>query len=285
MLSNAACKKGTLNAVDLPDWLENLRRLEVTDRVRADPRSRDRTLLGMNANRAFDAVGGGQADFDAPHGDLSPDDLALLYAYLNQKGHLEELVAAFGQLLADSKPRNPIVVDIGCGPFTGGLALAATLGEDPCFDYVGIDRADSMRRLARRLACSNLVPGQIVTYWVPDIRSVNWRRPPGFREVIVIVSYLFASPTLNAEAMFDGLECLLDRLGRGAVTLLYTNSAREEPNRQYPAFRRSLEAAYFHVHAEDQGEITIERLNGPRRRKLYYALFRRAPRRHLPLGG
>ena len=73
----------------------------------------------MDMGGAFEAIGGGQADFDAPCGDLTPDDLALLYAYLNQKGHLEELVAAFGQLLTRSKPPNPIVVDIGCGPFTG----------------------------------------------------------------------------------------------------------------------------------------------------------------------
>ena len=188
----------------------------------------------MDIGGAVESIGGGQADFDSPSGDLSPDDLALLYAYLNQKGHLEELLAAFGQLLAGSKPPNPIVVDIGCGPFTGGLALAATLGQDPCFDYIGVDRADSMRRLDARLACSALVPGRVTTHWTADIDTVDWPHPSGWRDVIVIVSYLFASPNLGAEAMFDGLDRLLHRLGHGAVTLLYTNSSRPEPNRQYP---------------------------------------------------
>ena len=274
-----------MDAVELPDWLGSLRRVEVTDRVRNDSRSRGGTLFGMDMDGAFEAVGGGQADFDAPCGDLSPDDLALLYAYLNQKGHLEELVAAFGQLLASRKPPNPIVVDVGCGPFTGGLALAATLGQDPRFDYIGVDRADSMRRLARRLACSGLVPGRVTSRWAPDIGSVEWQRPPGWREVIVIVSYLFASPTLDAETMFGDLECLLRRLGHGAVTLLYTNSTREEPNRQYPEFRGRLEEAGFQVYAEDHGVIFVERRNGPHERKLYYALFRRPRRRRLLLGG
>ena len=85
--------------------------------------------------------------------------------------------------------------------------------------------------------------------------------------------------------MFGDLERLLRRLGHGAVTLLYTNSTREEPNRRYPGFRKRLVDAGFRVHAEDQGEIVVERWNGPRERKLYYALFRRPPRRHLPLGG
>ena len=274
-----------MDAVELPDWLEALRRVQVTDRVRNDPRSRGRTLFGMNGDRAFEAIGGGQADFDAPCGDLSPDDLVLLYAFLNQKGHLEELVAAFGQLLAGSKPSNPIVVDIGCGPFTGGLALAATLGDAPCFDYIGVDHADSMRRLGARLACSDLVPGRVTAHWAADIGSVEWQHPPGWREVIVIVSYLFASPTLDAEAMFGDLDRLLGRLGRGAVTLLYTNSAWENPNRQYPGFRERLEEAGFRIHAEDRGEIVVERRNGPQRRRLRYALFRRPPRRRLPLGG
>ena len=273
-----------MDAVELPHWLEELRRVQVTNRVRSDPRSEGRTLFGMDMAQAFEAIGAGQADFDATCGDLSPDDLALLYAYVNQKGHLEELITAFGQLLAGSKPSNPIVVDIGCGPFTGGLALAATLGQDPCFDYIGIDRADSMRQLGARLACSDLLPGRVTSHWAADVDSVEWRQPPGWREVIVIVSYLFASPTLDAGAMFADLDRLLRRLGHGAVTLLYTNSAREEANRKYPGFRQKLEEADFRVHAEDQGEIVVERWNGPQRRMLFYALFHRPQLLRLPLG-
>ena len=238
----------------------------------------------MGLEEAVEVIGRGQADFDAPRGDLSPDDLTLLYAYLNQKGHLEELVVAFGQLLAGAKPTNPIVVDLGCGPFTGGLALAATLGDDPSFDYIGIDRADSMLRLAERLASSDLTPGRVTTHWAPDIGSIRWPHPRGWREVIVIVSYLFASPTLDVEAMFVDLNRLLHRLGNGAVTLLYTNSAREEANRRYPGFRRRLVEARFRPVAEDRGQIVIERWNGPQERKLHYALFRRPRQRTLPLG-
>ncbi len=273
-----------LDAVQLPGWLEALRRDEIIGPVRNDPRSQGGTRFGMTSDQAVEAIGRGQADFDAPLGALSPDDLALLYAFMNQRGHVEELVTAFGQLLAGARPENPIVVDIGCGPFTGGLALAATLGDEPCFDYIGVDRAESMRRLGARLAGSNLLPGQVTARWAFDIDSVKWQRPPGFREVIVIVSYLFASPTLDVEAVFGDLERLLDRLGRGAVTLLYTNSARQEPNRHYPEFRERLESAGFRVHAQDQGEIVVERSSRRQARRLYYALFRRPPRQTLRLG-
>lgn len=273
--------------VRLPGWLDQLRKAEVTERVCKDPRSTGRTLLGVESDQAFnEVIGGGQANFDAQWENLSPDDLALLYAYLNQKGHLEELIAAFSQLFTGSgaTPQHPIVVDIGCGPFTGGLALVATLGHDPCFDYIGIDHADSMRRLGERLARSNLVPGRVTTRWAASLNSFPWQDPPRWRDVIVIISYLFASPTLDAEAVFNDLDRLLRKLGHGAVTLLYTNSTRTEANCQYPGFRQRLEEAGFHVHAENQGKVVIERGNGLKERKLCYALFRRPQRRTLQLG-
>ena len=274
-----------LDAVQLPGWLDALRRDEIIGPVRNDPRSQGGTRLGMAADEAVEAIGRGQADFDAPLGALSPDDLALLYAFMNQRGHVEELVTAFGQLLADARPENPIVVDIGCGPFTGGLALAATLGDRPRFDYIGVDRAESMQRLGARLAGSDRMPARVRARWAAGMGAVDWPHRPGWRDVIVIVSYLFASPTLDVEAMFGDLEGLLDRLGRGAVTLLYTNSTRQQLNRRYPAFRRLLEAAGFELHAEDQGEIVVERRDGLQDRNLYYALFHRPPRRVLRLGG
>ena len=184
-------------AVVLPSWLLALRKAEITDRVRTDLRSRDNTLLGLSSAEAAAAIGGGQADFDTPTGDFSPDDRALLYAHLNQKGHLEELVEAFGQYFADSEPRNPIVVDVGCGPFTGGLALAATLGDDASFDYVGIDRAESMRRLGERLARSDLVPGHVTRRWASAIQNVAWDTRPGWRETIVICSLSARQPDLG----------------------------------------------------------------------------------------
>lgn len=276
----------TISCGDLPNWLAQLRRVEIVERVRNDPRSIGDMLFGMDTNQAFAAIRGGQADFDAPLRGLSPDDRALLYAYLNQKGHLEELVTAFDQMFAKStkRPQSPIVVDLGCGPFTGGLALAATFGHDPCFDYIGIDCADSMRRLGERLAHSSLVPGRVTTYWAACINALQWKEPPGWREVIVIISYLFASPTLDAEVVFMELDRLLRQLGYGAVTLLYTNSTREELNRQYPGFRQRLERAGFRVWADDQGEIAIERRSGSQERKLRYALFHRPQRETLTLG-
>ena len=75
--------------VELPQWLMQLRRSEIVERVRDDPRSTGNTLLGVDFEVARrKVVGGGQADFDQPWNDLSADDRVLLYAHINQLGHL-----------------------------------------------------------------------------------------------------------------------------------------------------------------------------------------------------
>ena len=82
--------------VELPQWLQDLRRSEIIERVRDDPRSMGDTLLGVNFEIARrEVIGGGQADFDQPWNDLSATDRVLLYAYINQRGRLEELAEAF----------------------------------------------------------------------------------------------------------------------------------------------------------------------------------------------
>ena len=74
--------------VELPQWLQDLRRSEIIERVRDDPRSMGDTLLGVNFEIARrEVIGGGQADFDQPWNDLSATDRVLLYAYFNQRGY------------------------------------------------------------------------------------------------------------------------------------------------------------------------------------------------------
>ena len=273
----------------LPDWLQKLRRSEIVDRVKNDPRSVGGTALGIDSEEATrNAVGWGQADFDEPWRDLSPDDRVHLYAHFFQLGHLEELIEAFGQLFgASGRPDDPIVVDVGCGPFTGGLAIASQFPRDARMDYIGVDRASAMRRFGEHLASvaeNNADLPRICRHWAADVDSVAWNRAPGWRPVIVIASYLLASRTLDVATLIPELDRLLDRLGRGSVTVLYTNSVREEANRSFPTFRTLLCERGFDPHEDDEGEILVERGQDMRSRRLRYALFHRPNQRTLTLG-
>ena len=273
----------------LPRWLEQLRRSEIIERVRGDFRSTGQRPLGVDLHTAMQAIDWGQATFDEPWGDLSTEDRVLLYAYFNQLGHLEELTAAFRMLFAAGPPdEDPIIVDLGCGPFTGGLAAADVLGPECQFDYIGMDRSHEMRRFGEHLAIAatrlDAVP-QAGRHWTTDLASVPWRTVPGWRPVIVIVSYLLASPTLNAAELIGDLEDLFRRFGRGPVTVLYTNSVRPEANLSFPIFSRELQSIGFELYSDDTGRIDIERLQGQRERQLRYALFHRRSQVVLPLGG
>ncbi len=274
--------------VELPRWLHQLRSREVVSCVQGDLRSRGDSVLGVSAEVARQAVEWGQADFDESWGTLSCNDRVLLYAYFFQLGHLEELIAAFRQLFAVVSPEQPVVVDLGCGPFTGGLAIASELGHEASFDYLGVDRSRTMREFGERLASAAEMERempQICRRWSPDISSIQWDAAPGWRPVIVIVSYLLASNTLDVEQLVVELRRLLDRLGGGHVTLLYTNSPRRAPNRNFEHFSNALAAGGFALSTEDIGEIEIERPGYATSRKLRYALFYRQQLGTLDLEG
>lgn len=276
-------------SIELPDWLIRLRRSEITERVKNDPRSVAGRMLGVHVDTAArEVVGGGQADFDAPWEALSADDRVLLYAYYNQLGHLEELTEAFRRIFAKGPPEaEPIVVDLGCGPFTGGLAITGVLGSESGFDYIGVDRSQTMRRFGENLASAAERLGEmprIRRHWSSGIPEVRWAPAQSWRPVIVIVSYLLASPTLDVIRLIAELEGLLDQIGRGSVTILYTNSPKAGANRSFPPFCEALLQAGFRLFADDTGLIEIERRGGPKNRNLRYALFHRPERRVLSLG-
>ncbi len=273
----------------LPAWLEQLRDAEIIQRVKNDPRSGSEQYLGVSSQVATQEVAGwGQADFDKPWNDLSPDDRVLLYAYFFQLRHLEELIKAFGMLFAKDPPtEKPIVIDLGCGPFTGGLAFADALGSEPQYDYIGMDRSDAMRRLGERLAAAaeQYNAGfQINRHWASDISSISWSQPLSWRPVFVIVSYLLASPTLDVGKLLTDLKQLLTKLGQGPVTILYTNSRRPEANKQFSDFTKVLLDAGFKKLEDDIGTIEVKRIHGTRDRDLRYALFYRPARNTLTLG-
>ena len=189
----------------LPQWLKKLRDIEITQRVNIDPRSQPGMIFGYDGNTATrDVAGWGQADFDTRWQDLSPDDRVLMYAHFFQFGHLQELIEAFQMLFAKPPPPEaPIVVDLGCGPFTGGLAFASALGAAPKFDYIGVDRSQAMRKLGERLASAAQRHNKrlrIDRHWSSAISSVSWPSEiPSFCDIDPMGRTSFAGPALAHE--------------------------------------------------------------------------------------
>lgn len=278
----------------MPSWLESARRAVVIEKVHLDPRTRGDLLLGVRRDRVtLDVLGHGartgQADFTQPWNHLSTDDVALLYSYFLQKGHLEELIEAFGQLFSQSSIQNPIVIDLGCGPCTGGLALAAVLDPSHAFTYVGVDPATAMHRLGESLVQAAIAHGWMTSsarIWLESMDGAVWHEPLSWRPVIVIVSYLLASPSLDAVDIINRTLALIGRMSWGSVTVVYTNAMDHAANRQFDAFSAALERHGFEVVIDSEGSITVERQGKLRERGLRYALFNRKRKTTFsPVGG
>ncbi len=276
-----------MNDYTLPSWLNKLRQNEIVSRVRDDPRTTEDNILGITMAEAREVIGAGKANFDHPSGGFSAEERVLLYAYLNQLRHLEELIEIFRQIFTKKLTEKMTVIDLGCGPFTGGLAFACVPG--PKFDYIGLDQSREMRKLGNQLASTVArtedVPKFDNIWWTDDLQSFSneWNIAPNWNPIFVIVSYLFASSTLNVKKLVQDLDRLLNRLGNGSVTVLYTNSPSEEHNTKFESFTEKLGELGFQQHANDVGAIEISRSYVEKEHELRYALFHRNKREILHL--
>lgn len=264
------------NLVTRNQWLTDVRRAHVIQPIMQDSRNTNvsNTCLGYDKKWIFfNAIGGGQANFDEPIANLSPRDRVLLYAFLNQKGHVDELSHAFGKLLP--QPHNlhgATVLDIGCGPFTAGLSLANIAGNVITFRYYGVDTSTMMREVGAELAAATRNSGGLNVNSSVDFHSalddIDFGSPrAGW--TMVVLSYLLASDSLNVEALVTQLLHACKRIGLGPVAVLYTNTTREAAGAKYPELEARLLAAGFTKQVEDREMLE----DGDRARPVHYALF------------
>ena len=94
--------------MSLPNWLQSLRKSQITDLVNSGPGTQGDYFLGIHRDEVCkQVIPYDQADFNKPYKHLTPADRCLLYAYFNQLGHLEELFEAFRQLSEKGRLLNP----------------------------------------------------------------------------------------------------------------------------------------------------------------------------------
>ncbi len=274
--------------VNLQPWYSALRRQHIVDPVLGDWRQKRNPptgefLWGYDVEWVkWTAIGGGQADFDKQIKDLEPKDLALLYSYFNQKGHVEELVIAFEQLLGKELSMDGgAVIDVGCGPFTAGLALANVVGATGSFEYFGADRAVSMCNFGHVLAeatrDSGALHGETRVQFLPDVKDVSTGAMKS-KPVLVVLSYLLASETINVDELTGDILSVCDRMTMGPIDVLYTNSPREKACRNFPGLKQRLEGAGFDEVAG--GKVTLTETSNDR--DVHYALFHRGPTTDIP---
>jgi hypothetical protein len=261
-------------------WLERLRKDFITDPVLQDKRSKNGSLLGHSFEWVCrTGINGGQADFDSHLEGLSPRDRALLYAYVNQKGHVDELIHAFTRLGVNMEDfRNATIVDIGCGPFTAGLALANVVGNAYPFRYFGIDRAQSMldfgQELAEAVISANEFHSSTTLHFENDLDKAEFGPRRAADTTFFVLSYLLASETINTVQLVEQITSACTKISLGRVVVLYTNTARLSARVNFQPFCDSLINAGFEKHIEQCENFE----DADRPRDIHYALFVRSPK-------
>lgn len=284
--SKLSVHRGKLIMSEISSWLFAVRKEQIVDQVVNDPRDKriDGARLGVAIPWIFrHALGGGQANFDEPIGALSSRDRVMLYAFLLQKGHILELTYAFNRLFADRQQLSgATVLDVGCGPFTAGLALANSCGNEVAFHYFGVDTSQSMCTLGAELAAGAKDAGGLNTATRVEFFDSLDRVEPGQMQAgwtIVILSYLLASQSIDVTALVTQLVRACNRIGVGPVALLYTNSGRAEARVAFPQFRDLLVAEGFTLEIEAVETLTF----AEKERSIHYALFKRIAAPKIPL--
>ncbi len=245
--------------------------------IQNDPRSSNGTSLGRQPDWIFNhAIGGGQANFDQWIEDLSPRNRVMLYALFNQKAHVDELIHAFNKFLPDPNSfKGATVIDIGCGPFTAGLALANVIGNAVKFRYFGIDRSSEMCLFANELSNEVRILGELhgstEVSFQQSVDAIDFGQRRGAEITVFVLSYLLASETIDVDALVAEIDRTALRIGMGQTFVLYTNSAREEARTNYPSFKDRMIAIGFRVHVDETE--TFEDSDKPR--EIHYALFER----------
>lgn len=254
----------------MPDWVDELRRQEVVDRIKNDPRTRKRpgTCLGWPAEKIQkEALEWGQADFDKPLYGLTGADRAMLYAYFNQPRHLRELRATLGELFGSAdRVGMPTVLDLGCGPFTAGLALAAVVGPDRAFRYFGVDISLEMRSLGATLAEAARQRGALHAQTTVNFGGTLDEHDlgkPRWDVTLIIASYLLASSSLNIATLSAAIIAAVERCGSGMAFFLYLNSPKSWPNRNWPDLSSALVAAGFEVRLDEVEDVRCALLVRP----------------------
>ncbi len=197
----------------------------------------------------------GRTDFTAQHydkayGTLNVAQIALCYSFINMKRHFFSAYANFRlskqRLESLFAPQaNVVLIDIGCGPGTAGLAFAELFPKRP-FTYYGVDRARAMRDQARKMMKAAIDHG-VGADSTRTICKSTWENVPTHfgakASVILNFSFFFGSPFLtlaSVRSLGQLYKDLVDNEHTERVLISYTNSSHPLANDKYKLFLKEL---------------------------------------------
>ena len=206
-----------------------------------------------------DVIKMGLADFTkgydhAKYGSLSADEKSLLYCFTNMKLHFFEALATFRAYKSRlqtifSTPIRKLMIDLGCGPGTAGLALAECL-DRPKMLYIGLDRSRPMLRKAESMLKAAIAESLLAstsqvattTSWarLHDIIAA-FSKPVN---VLVNATYLFASDSLDIDDVCNLVVDLKECKQVRQLVFTYSNTEAAKAGIKFSSFKNKLNGEF-----------------------------------------
>ncbi|WP_406826412.1 hypothetical protein [Pedobacter sp. KACC 23697] len=234
----------------------------------------NRTILGEVLRR-------GRTDFRKSYGEITTDDKVLLYCFFNMKKHFYTSYAVFELILPSLKTffnntdYKPIMIDLGCGPMTSGLALAdlikTTTGNALSFTYIGVDIAPAMLRRAKTFEVSDIFSESTFYYhenWNDIDFGVLYAVAGKNNPVLINASYLFASDSLlpaDLAIFVADITKFWDH-----VYFVFQNPDNDIRNTKYLEFKSLVQ---HHRLTENTETIRYKTVSSESNEKVYYEIL------------
>ena len=201
----------------------------------------------------------GQADFTVGFEGLTADDKVLLYCYYYFQMHYSSSYAIFdhyGKILELGiwkACEGVLFIDIGCGPFTSGMAFLEYCNQqyssykDFRLYYAGIDISQNMLNKAKDFESNyskNCTDEQVK--FLKVIFRTSYRSMLDFEinekiGIILNCCYLFASPTIDIDDFIAVLQEFRAKYPTNKICLIYQNAAGSSVvEHKYRTFLRKI---------------------------------------------
>jgi hypothetical protein len=225
----------------------------------------------------------GLTNFDCSYNnDVTPDIKVLLYSYFNLRKHYFSMHHIFRKIRLDQilLKHNLLVVDIGSGPGTAGLAVADYVNRSDqsiSISYLGIDISETMNRTAfQNLSkCTKNQNWPQITFDNALSKSTAHSCAESSTFILIVASYLFASKSLDEVLMAAKVNELLEGFMSLPIMFVYQNPDSLDKNFKYSNFKQRMSAlnsiylATETIYYKNRRNATYE----PSRETVYYEVL------------
>lgn len=219
-----------------------------------------------NFKNIREIVGRGQADFDEALRGLTPEERVLVYCYdgnmqqhtVSQLYIFEKHANIFDQYIFELN-KQIMFIDFGCGPLSSGIALALYYAESQKsndqklnFNYIGIDRAESMLIKAKNFSKYSQLFHSSATFdffnnykYPTDLKYKFYECIDSYVEqnclIILNFSYFFASESLNVEGLILFIRKILSTYTSQNICLIFQNPLKAHLNHKWDLFKNGVQ--------------------------------------------